>query len=418
MQRERGRTWPPHGIALLILAVAAGLLYAQVLDTGFWSPEDYYELNGIVQGPDALRSWSLFRPRLAGGYPVNPIFAVEYSFFGLDARPYYVLNLLVHILNAWIAYILIIRLLHNRRSALLAALLFALGVGSYGKNLMFASGISSLTYGTTCLLATLLFVLNEQSNRGRLFGPFIFAFYLVYLASLFMRGGTFSILATCIFYSFFFRSERGRPVLHKALWICLAIAAAAWVGRLVLGHQDIVAGVDPGVFLKNLPGYLILMVFPMQSSEMLDSASAVVRGLYVLAPFIRAFVGLSILSISIFGIVFGNRAVRFYIAWVYVMVLPFAVFRYPADWLSLRFLYLVSLGFCVLLTSAAVYGSRLLSNHRWRRFVPFALPALYLVGTVVLVTKLDGKNEKLAARLDLRPLAAQAEAARGPVLEP
>jgi hypothetical protein len=146
------------------------------------------------------------------------------------------------------------------------------------------------------------------------------------------------------------------------------------------------------------------MAFPVQHSELLDSASGFVRFLYGVAPFIRILVGLTFLSFSIFGIVFGNRAVRFYITWIYVMVVPFAVFRYPADWLNLRFLYLVSLGFCVLLTSSAVYASKLLMHRRIRRLIPFLVPAFYAGLTIVLVTQLDAKNERLAARLDLRAL--------------
>ena len=134
------------------------------------------------------------------------------------------------------------------------------------------------------------------------------------------------------------------------------------------------------------------------------------QAIHSLAPYIRVLVGLTLLSFSIFGIIFGNRAVRFYIAWIYVMVVPFAVFRYPADWLNLRFLYLVSLGFCVLLTTSAMYAGRLLAHRGGRRFVPFVVPAFYVGLAVVLVTKLDEKNERLAARLDLRALQAQAAA--------
>jgi len=279
---------------------------------------------------------------------------------------------------------------------------------------MFASGISSLLYAMACLSATWLFVLNEQRNRGRPLGMYAFGFFAIFVASQFMRGGPFSILASCIFYSFFFRAERQRPAMHTTLLLCLGLALVARVGSFFIERQDIVGAVHPGTFLKNLPGYLILMAFPVQHSELLESASGFVRVLYGLAPFIRILVGLTFLSVTIFGIVFGNRAVRFYIAWIYVMVVPFAVFRYPADWLNLRFLYLVSLGFCVLLTSAAVYASKLLVHRRVRRFIPFVVPAAYACLTAVLVTKLDDKNERLAARLDLQELTVRREENLGP----
>jgi len=411
MHDQARRSRAAHLAALLALAAAAGLLYAQVLDTGFWSPEDVHALRGVAQRRAQGELGRAFHPTLGGGYPTNPVFALEFHVFGTRARAYYIVNLVVHVLNSWMAYTLVNTLLHNRRSAWMAALLFAVGVGSYGKNLMFASGISSLLYAMTVLSVTLLYVVNERRNGGRLTGGYALAFFAIFLASLFMRGGTFSILASCIFYNLFFRAERERPVFHRTLVLCLVIATLAWAGSALVGRHAIAGAVAPGAFLRNLPGYLILMAFPVQHSELLSSASGFVRSLYALAPVIRVLVGLTFLSFSIFGIVFGNRAVRFYIAWIYVMMVPFAVFRYPADWLNLRFLYLVSLGFCVLLVTSAVYAARLLVHRGARRWIPFVVPTFYVGLAIVLVTKLNMKNERLAARLDLQALGVDATAA-------
>ncbi len=391
-----------HLLALAILAAASAALFTQVLDTGFWSPEDAGDLRRLVEMQAAGELQMDFRPALAGGYHTNPVLALEYRSFGMDARAYYIVNLIVHVLNAWIAYALVISLLHDAPAAILAAVLFAVGVGSYGKNLMFAGGISSLLYAMVVLSGTLLYVWNEQKNRGRPLGLYAFGFFVILLLSLFMRGGTFSILASCLFYNFFFRPERQRPVMHTTLLLALATAAVSMLARLLLGPPPITGPVDPGAFLVNLPRYLVLMAFPVQHSELLSSASAFTRTIYALAPYIRVAIGLALLSYTIFGVVFGNRTIRFYIGWIYVMVVPFAVFRYPTDWLNLRFLYLVSLGFCVLLTSGTIYVSKLLSHRGARRFVPFLVPLFYVGLAVALVTKLDDKNERLAAQLDLQ----------------
>jgi hypothetical protein len=106
--------------------------------------------------------------------------------------------------------------------------------------------------------------------------------------------------------------------------------------------------------------------------------------------------GLAILSYSLFGFVFGSRALRFYIAWMYVMIVPFTFMRFPADWLNLRFLYVVSLGFCVVLTTGTLYAVKLLSHRRWRRLVPLAIPASYVLLTAALVHALNVKNEQVA----------------------
>ncbi len=377
------------------LSLAGGLLFVQGLGTGFWSPEDFHALRSAAEAHARGELPVAFRPSLAGGYPVNPFVAVEFRLFGLDARPYYVMNLVVHILNAYLAFLLVNSLLHDRRSACIAALLFVLGVGSYGKNLLFACGISSLLYATTCLAATLLYVQNEKRNSGRPVGVFAFGFFAIFACSLFMKGGMFSVLSCALFYNLFFRPERQRPVFHTNLFICLIVAAVSvFVNEALLGGEANAGAATS--FLRNLPGYLILMVFPLQQSELLEKSPALVKALYAVSPVLKVIVGLTILSYSLFGLVFGGRPIRFYIAWMYVLIAPFAFFRYPDDWLNLRFLYLVSLSFCVLLTSGSMYLHRLLAHRGARRYLPFAVPVLYAVVSVVLVSQLNTKNRELA----------------------
>jgi hypothetical protein len=262
---------------------------------------------------------------------------------------------------------------------------------------MFVAGSSSLVYAGCVLLAMLLYVQNEKRNAGRPVGRWALGFFLVFLASLFMRGGTFSILGAVFVYNVFFLAERRRPILHTNLKVALVLAVLSIVANALFGGESVTAGVDAGAFLLNLPGYLILMVLPLQQSQLLTDAPWPVQWLYRIAPVLRVLVGLAILSYSLIGFVFGNRAIRFYIAWMYVMIVPFTLFRYPADWLNLRFLYLVSLGFCVLLTTGTLYAYKLLRARRVRRFLPFIVPVLYIIASGFLVQQLNRKNLELSA---------------------
>jgi len=253
-------------------------------------------------------------------------------------------------------------------------------------------------------------VQNEKRNAGRFVGWWSFGFLLVFAASLFMRGGTFSILGAVVFYNVFFREERKRPILHTDLKVALVMAVVALVGKAVVQDGGSATAVDPGAFVRNLPSYLILMVLPLQQSVLLTEAPGWVQWLYRIAPVLRVLVGLAILSYSLFGFVFGNRAIRFYIAWMYVMIVPFTLFRYPEDWLNLRFLYLVSLGFCVLLTTGTLYAFKLLQARRVRRYLPFLLLVLYVTATAYLVEQLDSKNRVLARSPEMVAWRARLEA--------
>jgi hypothetical protein len=127
-----------------------------------------------------------------------------------------------------------------------------------------------------------------------------------------------------------------------------------------------------------------------------------VQFVYKLATEIRVLIFFCIVSYSVFGFVFGNRVIRFFIAWTYITVTPFCFFRWPADWLNIRYLYLVSVGFTMILASATVLGSRLLAHHRVRRFVPYSIPLAFLLLSQFVVYKLDSNYERQARakRLD------------------
>jgi hypothetical protein len=98
-----------------------------------------------------------------------------------------------------------------------------------------------------------------------------------------------------------------------------------------------------------------------------------------------------------FGFVFGNHAIRFFIAWTYIMVIPFAFFQFPVDWLNIRHLYLVSIGFVMVISAGAVYCSRLIRHRRWRRLVPFIVPAFFVLLSRFIAIQLDRSYELKAA---------------------
>jgi hypothetical protein len=103
------------------------------------------------------------------------------------------------------------------------------------------------------------------------------------------------------------------------------------------------------------------------------------------------------LSYSFFGFIFGNRTIRFFIAWTYIMVVPFAFFQFPGDWLNIRHLYLVSVGFVSVISAGAVYCSRLISENRWRRLVPMVVPLAFILLSRFIVLQLDGSYRVKAA---------------------
>jgi len=134
------------------------------------------------------------------------------------------------------------------------------------------------------------------------------------------------------------------------------------------------------------------MVFPMQNSRLVEEAPVVVNWLWETRAFIRTFIALSFVSYGFFGFVFGSKAVRFFIAWTIITLLPFTGITAAGGWLNLNHLYLTSLGFCVILAAGAIGSSGLLSRRRWRRFLPFSIPLMFVLVSLVLTIKFNDRN--------------------------
>jgi hypothetical protein len=109
----------------------------------------------------------------------------------------------------------------------------------------------------------------------------------------------------------------------------------------------------------------------------------------------------------VFGFIFGNRAIRFFIAWTYITVTPFCFFQFPADWFNIRYLYLVSVGFVMILASGTVLATRLLYERAWRRFIPYIIPVLYVFLSQFVIQNLDKNYERMGGLSQLKTLEAQ-----------
>jgi hypothetical protein len=139
------------------------------------------------------------------------------------------------------------------------------------------------------------------------------------------------------------------------------------------------------------------MFFPLQKSPLLETAPFWVAWLFEARTVIRFALTIAIISYSFFGLVFGSRAIRFFIAWTYITLLPFTAHTAGGQWLNLNHLYLASLGFSVVIAAGAAGCSALLARAGWRRLVPYLVPLVMAAGALGLTRELDHKYKTLAA---------------------
>jgi len=391
----------------LILLVLGYLFFSTVRNNTFWHYADYLYLQQALRISQDWREIFAQRPLEIFQPVVNLVFYGEYRFFGLDAASYYFFNIFVHTLNALLVFFIVRTLLRDHTIAILSSLLFLFAVGNYGKAVMVASGISDLLITLLTLLTLFLYFKNELENRGKLNSPYFYGCLLCFFLSLLSKATSFSILGCIFAFNFFFRDQTKRGAWGRGFIVLVAFALAVLIVKhtfltKIPGRADL--DIFSFSFVRNYASYLVRMVFPIQTSHLVMDSGPVVRFVYNLATEIRILIFLCIISYSVFGFIFGNRAIRFFIAWTYITVAPFCIFKFPADWLNIRYLYLVSIGFDMILASGTVIATRLLYQKAWRRFLPYLVPLYFVVLSFIIISLLDRNYNQLAHSRHLEPL--------------
>ena len=397
-----------HAPIFLILLAMTFLAFGFLLDTPLWDGQDATVLRDAHEASNHLGEMV----RHVGFYFSQPllqlVFLAEYQFFGLDPTGYLAVNLFIHAFNAFLVYMLINMLFARQGLAFLAAVLFALGVGNYGKIFMTIHQLESLLLATFHLLVLYVFIRNDFRNEGKITSPLFLAGLVLFLLAGLTKFASISLISCLIAYKLFFlRKRQMRAVLSADLLVILLIGVAFYIGQhLWTSRQPIVFGEGHSglhytlMSLKNIFRYLNLMFFPMQQSPILEDTASWVVWVFEARTVIRVFLTLSIISYSFFGFVFGNQTTRFFIAWTYITLLPFTGLTPSGNWLNLNHLYLTSLGFCFILASGTIGTSGLLARRRWRRFLPYCIPLAFIGISLGLSQKLDKRNNHAAARAE------------------
>lgn len=400
------RTIRIHGPIFLLLQALTFACFGRLMGTPIWNGMD----GDILCDAHALSQDPLDMLGHLGFYFSQPLlqlaFLGEYHVFGLNTAGYIAVNLFIHACNAFIVYMLVNMLFPRKSMALLAAGLFALGVGSYGKSFMGIYQLETVLLGCLHMLVLYFFIRNDFRYGGRLLSSFFLLGLSLYLLSGLAKTTSFSLLCSLATYKFFFKPwRRGRVILEPDILVIAAVAILFFVAQNSWGYHHPTIFYTPEteryfslLSVKNLFRYLTLMLFPIQQSPILEAVPRWLLLIFAAAPVIRIFLTLAIVSYSFFGFIFGGKAIRFFIAWTYISLLPFTGQTASGVWLNLSHLYLTSLGFCVILAAGVEGTSALLKARPRARAAPYLVPLVFVAISLTLIYKLDDSYRIKAAQ--------------------
>ncbi len=173
-------------VIIVLLAICTLTAYLPVLHSGFVNCDDpgYVTKNAVVQGGISLRflRWAFTTEALSNWHPLTWIsHALDCTMFGLNPGFHHAVNLLLHIINTILLYLLFVRLTGRRWGSLFIAAVFALHP-LHVESVAWISERKDVLSTLFWLLATGAFVRYTGTSERRWYGLSLLYFVLGLLA--------------------------------------------------------------------------------------------------------------------------------------------------------------------------------------------------------------------------------------------
>lgn len=168
---------------LLIIFITVLILYYPAILT-YFSQDDFFHFK-VSQTDESFRGFinlfgfhSFEERKIAFYRPVSRElpFNILYSFFGLNVLPFRILCFLVHFINIYLVYLLVMKLFNRRSLAFFVSFFFGITAANVASLYYLAGGIQTLL-ATTFTLSSILFFqqyLKSDNLKFILFGFFTF----------------------------------------------------------------------------------------------------------------------------------------------------------------------------------------------------------------------------------------------------
>lgn len=222
-------------MAIAILMAIAFCVYANTFGNA-WTHDDFPV---VVNNPD-IRSLSAFIDNSFPGRPLREVsYLLDYALFGLEPAGYHIQSIFWHGLNAFLIFVLVLKLAGKRRAAWIAALLFLVHPLQVESVANISNRKESLTLAF-CLLSTLAYTKVFESGRRRIFWIFLSA--LLGLVAFTAKQVAVALPPVLIAYELVFVPKEKRLLARwPRLW-AIAVASggvAFWAWYVFYGDREI-----------------------------------------------------------------------------------------------------------------------------------------------------------------------------------
>ncbi|MBD3369674.1 tetratricopeptide repeat protein [Candidatus Fermentibacteria bacterium] len=375
-------------ILLYALILVTGLIYLPTLGFGFLGYDDPHQVydNYIVTGGLSLETVKQsFTSFVIAHYQplVTLSFAVEYALVGPSPLLYHLTNVLLHLLNVVLLYLLALRIVRNRAGALFVAAAFALHPMRM-ESIAWITERKDVLGGFFYLSSFLSYVRYREDRRGWLLAWSI----VLFMCSLLCKAMAVTLAPVLLAYELILIEKGPRRLGKLALRMVPFVVLAAGVSLMAVIAHGWMGGYEQ-FSRMDFTGRLLLMsrnvlYYPLKLlmptglcafHPLPEGPTGVLPLTYKLAP-------IPLLALLAMLLVFGrrNRLLLFGSIFYLVAIIPVSqVVLFGRVVVADRFTYLPSIGLLVMLWALALALVRRFGNLRLP-LVGAAVVWLLLVG--------------------------------------
>ncbi|MGE0267959.1 MAG: tetratricopeptide repeat protein [Candidatus Omnitrophota bacterium] len=320
---------------------------------------------------------------------IELLYRVEYKLFGLQAFAYHLFNIVIHLVNAFLLYLILGRIFPSRTNINFITALFFLIHPVQTEAVACISGISNLFFTLALFSGFLLYLRGRDQKSGACYAA---AAVLLFLGC-FIKEQMIVLPVLVLFYELVFHGGKDRRYA-RALGLFLVLAGYFLFRKMILG-TPLSNIFDPyGEYMlrfmaipRSILMYLSIILVPVNLHYY--------RSLDVLQPNTASWIGLGILLAGFAGILFkcgGDRrkTVLFGAGWFVITLLPVLniiplVNEYSTILNFEHFLYLPLIG--ILIIVAALFEYFLVPRFKLSSRTVSAVCLVLVVAAIALTVK-------------------------------
>jgi protein O-mannosyl-transferase len=372
-----------HAFFLLSLAAVVGLVFSPVLKNQIINWDDINildrQVNGAEHFPDVKEIFS--RTVLSTYIPLTILsFAIEYQLFGNNPFVYHLDNVFLHLLIVMLIYFLIHRLGFSKRLAFISALFFAIHP-LHVEPVAWIAERKGGVYAFFYLLSMHTYLFFLQSRRKRFYVLSIF----LGLCSMLAKPMALTLPFVLLLLDWFYDRKDNKTCLFEKVPFFLYILPLAYITH---AHNFSTVSVNPSVFQAGLifiwsfTFYIFKFIFPFVLIPLYKTPQPI----NILNPIYLCSL---IMFISIIFLTLKYRRNKVFIfSFMFYVVSIFCLLRFDVlDNLTVvadRYMYLPSLGFCLL---AGFMVDQSLQKPSVRKITPWIASILFLMLAVKSMTQ-------------------------------